>query len=587
MISKDSGDGRPQSTAAHQKENRMIRRSSWSHPCKNLIFTLILLLALLLLGVNIGPQTSGAPTSIQVPILKNSVKLDGKITSAAEWSDASITNLTLLCSTGCEFAPVDMAELILQTKHDDKWFYFLYRVNWPAAHVFQGEDIDSAMVRYYWWAPPPWEYQDLAQVGRSWTNDIYIVGSQSFNDIDFGGRNNVEGKGTHDGRYYWFEFRKELNSRDGADWTFEVGTTYGNPLVDGLLSIQFRRSGQTIGFRFEQNVMVTLCPCQAVTATTTVPTAVTTSQTAISTTATTPKPTSTTTVGGQALVLQMPFGSLGLLGVGILTVLGVASTFLIIRKRKVPQITVTSEQMPVQVEPLFRKGAPPPQVNISTGYADLDRTLIGGIPEGYAVVFVSPSYDERDLLLRRIIETSLASQRPAFYVSNDLARTQDLVGRYHKDFYAFSSEAEKVSIQAPNLFKVPGIENLSEATISLSLAIREARSKENANKMIIILDILSDLLLQHKAITTRKWLSDFVAKRKAEGFTIIATLSPLIGTKEETQTIIDFFDGVIEIHEKKLEETARRFLIVKKMYGHRYSQSEIMLDVEKLWKPRE
>jgi KaiC/GvpD/RAD55 family RecA-like ATPase len=561
----------------------MIGRSAWSPACKNSILELILLFALLLLSASIVPESVATPPSIQVPVLKNWVRLDGKISSTAEWSDASETSLILLCATGCDLAPVDMTQLTLWTKHDDKWFYFLYRVDWPGAQVLT--DSESVRVRYSWKAPTPWEYQDSGLVGTSRADDYwvsYAVSSEWLADVDVGGRDNVEGKGTHDGRYYWFEFRKELNSGDGADWVFEVGNTYGNPLVDGLLSVDFARSTETVYFRFEQNVMVSLCPCSA--STTAVPTAVSTGQATISTPTTIVKATSTTTTGGQALAVQMPFGSLGLLSVGILALLGVASTFLIIRRRKAPQITTTLEQTPAREEPLFKKGAPPPQVNISTGYADLDRTLNGGIPEGYAVVFVSPSYDERDLLLRRIVEKSLGSQRPALYVSNDLARTQDLVGRYQKGFYAFSSEAEKVSIKAPNLFKVPGIENLSDSTISLSLAIREARSKENANKMIIILDILSDLLLQHKAITTRKWLSDFVAKRKAEGFTIIATLNPLIGTKEETQAIIDFFDGVVEIHERKLEETSRRFLIVKKMYGHRYSQSEIMLDFEKLWK---
>jgi KaiC/GvpD/RAD55 family RecA-like ATPase len=66
---------------------------------------------------------------------------------------------------------------------------------------------------------------------------------------------------------------------------------------------------------------------------------------------------------------------------------------------------------------------------ISTGYPDLDGTLAGGIPEGYAVVFVSPSYDERDLPLRKIIDSAIKCGRPALYVSADIKRTQDLLAR--------------------------------------------------------------------------------------------------------------------------------------------------------------
>jgi hypothetical protein len=74
-----------------------------------------------------------------------------------------------------------------------------------------------------------------------------------------------------------------------------------------------------------------------------------------------------------------------------------------------------------------------------------------------------------------------------------------------------------------------------------------------------------------------------VGKRKAEGFTIIATLNPLATTKEEAQSIIDFFDGVIEIFEKPLMERSRRFLMIRKMYGQRYSEDEVLMDKDKLF----
>jgi len=224
----------------------------------------------------------------------------------------------------------------------------------------------------------------------------------------------------------------------------------------------------------------------------------------------------------------------------------------------------------------------PSKPTISTGYSDLDGTLEGGIPEGYAVVLVSPSYDERDLLLRKIIDSAISSGRPAFYVSADIERTQDLLTRYQHGFYAFSPQADKIPSNV-NLYKIPSIENLSEANISLTLALKEARGKEQATKMIMVIDILSDLLVRYKGVTTRKWLSDFVGKRRVEGFTTLATLNPMVGTKEDNQMVIDYFDGVIEIFEKELRERSRRFVVVKKMYGRKYSESELMLDKDKLF----
>jgi KaiC/GvpD/RAD55 family RecA-like ATPase len=42
-------------------------------------------------------------------------------------------------------------------------------------------------------------------------------------------------------------------------------------------------------------------------------------------------------------------------------------------------------------------------------------------------------------------------------------------------------------------------------------------------------------------------------------------------------------DGVMEIYERELKERARRFLIVKKMYGRKYVDTELMLDRDRLY----
>jgi len=220
---------------------------------------------------------------------------------------------------------------------------------------------------------------------------------------------------------------------------------------------------------------------------------------------------------------------------------------------------------------------------ISTGYPDLDGTLAGGIPEGYAVVLVSPSYDERDLLLRKIIDSAIKSGRPTFYISADIKRTQDLLTRYKSGFYAFSPQAARIEPKPPNLYQLPSIDNLNDHTLSLSLAIRDARAKEKSGKMLLVLDTLSNIVLHYKTLTTTRWLTDFVGKRKAEGFTIVGTLNPLSISKEEVQAVVDLFDGVIEIFEKELKERSRRFVVVKKMYGRKYSESELLLDKDKLF----
>jgi KaiC/GvpD/RAD55 family RecA-like ATPase len=331
--------------------------------------------------------------------------------------------------------------------------------------------------------------------------------------------------------------------------------------------------------------------------------------------------TATPTMGTQQNAgFQVAFGNLGLLGVGAVVAV-IASVLVFARKRKPSLAATLKQERPstvqesprdavasqpitkpsvaavlkqerpttvqeprrdvVSSQPLVQPKTVQSQPIISTGYVDLDNALQGGIPERFSVVIVSPSYDERDLLLRKVIESAVASGRLAILVSNDIGRTEDLTSRFSKGFYAFSPQADKIFPHRPNLFKVPDVENLSDANLSLNLAIKDVVAKES--KPIIILDIVSDVLLRHKSITTRRWLSDFIGKRKAEGFTIIATLNPLTTTKEETQSAIDFFDGVIEIFEKPLMERSRRFLTIRKMYGRRYSENEVLMDKDKLF----
>jgi KaiC/GvpD/RAD55 family RecA-like ATPase len=294
--------------------------------------------------------------------------------------------------------------------------------------------------------------------------------------------------------------------------------------------------------------------------------------------------TSTVTVTAKitgALVsspLSIPLVPIGVAGIAVAVmgsvVVAVKRGKLRIRRGQAkPTVQPTREEEPQR----------PFEPSLSTGYEELDRALVGGLPEGYAVVIVSPSYDERDLLIRRMLKSAISAQWPSFYVSNDFGKTRDMLNHYPRNFYAFSPQADKIEPKPMNLYQLPSVDNLSDHTLSLSLAIRDARAKEKSGKMLLVLDTLSDVILRHKALTTRRWLTDFVGKRKAEGFTIVATLNPLTISKEEVQTVVDFFDGIIEIYERPLAEKAGRFLVVKKLYGRLYSESELLLDKKKLF----
>lgn len=73
-------------------------------------------------------------------------------------------------------------------------------------------------------------------------------------------------------------------------------------------------------------------------------------------------------------------------------------------------------------------------------------------------------------------------------------------------------------------------------------------------------------------------------ERKAQSFTLFSTIIPLIAPKEDMDRVVDLFDGVIEIYETQDSEgRLRRFLTVKKMYGQKYSATELIIDRNKLF----
>jgi len=218
--------------------------------------------------------------------------------------------------------------------------------------------------------------------------------------------------------------------------------------------------------------------------------------------------------------------------------------------------------------------------SLTTGYEDLDGMLGGGIPEEFAVLILSQSYDERDLLIRRAVESNVARGRLTFYMSTDISKTRDLARSFQRNFYALNPMADKMGPSFENIVKIPDVGDLSNLNISAN-EFMESHTEGGKGNLLII-ELVTDVLLRNKAVTTRKWLTEFIAKGKTTHLTIIATLDPAVTSKEDTEAIVGVFDGIIEIFERELQERSRRFLVVKKMYSHDYSDEELMLDRQKL-----
>jgi tetratricopeptide (TPR) repeat protein len=221
---------------------------------------------------------------------------------------------------------------------------------------------------------------------------------------------------------------------------------------------------------------------------------------------------------------------------------------------------------------------PKPTELVATGYADLDKLLLGGIPPSYAVVLTSPSCDERDFLVKSFLETGAKKGKIVFYVTTDPGGLKPLAQKFQSNLYLFvcNPQADAIVKEAPNIFKLKGAENLTDISIALTSAIRKLTPSLKSPRRICI-DLVSDVLLQHHAVQTRRWLNALIPELKSAGFTTLAVVDPRMHPSEELYAIIGLFEGEIDIHEKETEKGIEKFLKIKKMSNQEYLENELLL----------
>ena len=220
---------------------------------------------------------------------------------------------------------------------------------------------------------------------------------------------------------------------------------------------------------------------------------------------------------------------------------------------------------------------------ISTGCKELDSMLFGGIPENYAVILTSPSCDEKDLLVRRFLETGAKKGQITFYVTAEVGGVRKLLEDSESNLYLFicNPQADKIIEDLPNVTKVKGVENLTDISIALSSAFRRLDASLRGPKRACV-EVISDVLLQHKAVQTRRWLTALIPQLKSKGFTTLAVMNPHMHSPQEVHAILGLFEGEINIYEKESEKGLKKFLKIRKMYNQRYLESKMPLRKEKL-----
>ena len=224
---------------------------------------------------------------------------------------------------------------------------------------------------------------------------------------------------------------------------------------------------------------------------------------------------------------------------------------------------------------------PKPTGLVATGYAVLDRLLYGGIRPNFAVVLTSPSCDERDSLIKSFLETGAKKGESTFYITIDPGSAGSLAEEFPASFYLFicNPQAETIIKASPNAFAFKGVENLTNINIALTQAIRKLDQAPKISKRICI-GLLSDLLLQHGPLQTRKWLTELLTQMRSTGFTTLAVIDPLMHPPEQLHAILGLFEGEINIREAETEKGLARFLKVKRMSNQKRLRDEILLTEE-------
>jgi len=235
------------------------------------------------------------------------------------------------------------------------------------------------------------------------------------------------------------------------------------------------------------------------------------------------------------------------------------------------------EAILLYIEPGKTASVPKPTELICTGYTDLDKLLCGGMRSSSAVVLTSPSCNERESLIKSFLKTGAEKDEVTFYLTASARAARAFTEEPQSSSYLFvcNPQADAIAESSSNVFKLKGVESLTEISIALTSAIHKLDASLKGPRRACI-DIVSDVLLQHHAVQTRKWLTALTTELTSTGFTVLAVVDPQMHPPEELHAILGLFDGEINIYQKGAEQ----FLRIKRMSDQEYLEAELPLTRE-------
>jgi KaiC/GvpD/RAD55 family RecA-like ATPase len=212
---------------------------------------------------------------------------------------------------------------------------------------------------------------------------------------------------------------------------------------------------------------------------------------------------------------------------------------------------------------------------VSTGTKELDSLLLGGIPEDYAVVLTGPPSDERELIIKNFLEAGVKEEQTSFYVTTEAVEMEGLLEK--SGFYLFLCNP-KPKVDVPDLLNITKLRSktdINNLNMALARESRNLQTQQNPKRLCI--EIVSDVLLEYGATTTRKWIAELVTDLGSKGFTILAVLDSSIHPSDQANAIINLFDGEISITQSDDPSECKKQVQVKKLRGQDYIKNPICI----------
>jgi KaiC/GvpD/RAD55 family RecA-like ATPase/tetratricopeptide (TPR) repeat protein len=209
---------------------------------------------------------------------------------------------------------------------------------------------------------------------------------------------------------------------------------------------------------------------------------------------------------------------------------------------------------------------------LATGYMDLDRLLLGGIPENYAVVLTGSPCDEREMIVKNFLEAGVKKDQITFYVSTEADSLETLLD--NPNFYLFlcNPKPKNKVPDLPNVYRLRGKTDLTNLSISLAKAYRNI---EPSKKKRICVEIVSDVLLDYGPRETRKWISELITDLALKGFTLLAIMDPSMHPTEQSNAVINLFDGEIELTQTGDPLECKKSIRIKKLRNKDFIRNSI------------